>query len=338
MKSYIINIIKLPNLYFFLQKSLKHQREIIRKTIAVDIEKIKINKDDSLSDKDFKKINDYYGYAVPAILGEGFCALRGKKMTDKERLALTYLGALTGLFDDFFDEKNTTEEHIEELIYNPNENITQNSHELLFIRFYNKALANSHDTNLLKEKFEEVFKAQVLSKKQNLPKITKKEIDFITLKKGGVSLLFYRSVLIGDITKDEENMIYKLGSLMQLENDIFDIYKDYQNNIKTLPTTETEIKNLIKKYNKAIQNTLLNIKKTGFPTKNKQFFIRFISMILYRGSVCLDCLEKNEKLTSNQFSINEYSRKQLICDMEKTKNILRLINYYAKTNIKIGNK
>jgi len=59
-----------------------------------------------------KKIHTYYGLSVPAFLGEYFCLLRGKMMSDSERYPLTYLGALTGFFDDFFDEKNTPNDHI----------------------------------------------------------------------------------------------------------------------------------------------------------------------------------------------------------------------------------
>lgn len=43
-----------------------------------------------------------------------------------ERLALTYLGAATGLYDDFFDDLNTSEAHIRELTINPAESSAQN--------------------------------------------------------------------------------------------------------------------------------------------------------------------------------------------------------------------
>jgi hypothetical protein len=39
----------------------------------------KQSNDGSLDESDFKKITHYYGLAVPAILGEAFCALHGRK-------------------------------------------------------------------------------------------------------------------------------------------------------------------------------------------------------------------------------------------------------------------
>jgi len=60
--------------------------------------------------------------------------------------------------------------------------------------------------------------------------------------------------------------------------------------------------------------------------------LRIVSLVICRGFVCLDKLEKNEKLTDNLFSIENYKRKDLICDMSKPINFLKAINYYAKYN------
>lgn len=45
---------------------------------------MKLN-DGTLDDRDIQKIFNYYGLAVPAILGEAFCLLNGTKMTERER-------------------------------------------------------------------------------------------------------------------------------------------------------------------------------------------------------------------------------------------------------------
>jgi hypothetical protein len=123
---------------------------------------------------------------------------------------------------------------------------------------------------------------------------------------------------------------------MQLENDIFDIYKDHLDGIKTLATTETKIDNLRNFYRSLLEDVLLAADKTTFPEKNKKKFIDIILMIICRGFVCLDMLEKNEKRSNNVFTINNYGRKDLICDMEKPLNILKTVDYFARYNIKPG--
>lgn len=330
MKSYFKNIAALPKLYFSIRENLKRQRLFMQQTVIPDIERMKKDMDSSLDEKDFRKITKYYALAVPAILGEGFCLLHGRRLTEKERKALTYLGGLTGLFDDFFDKKQTPERHIKELVDRHDERDAQDDHEKLFVRFFNIALDNIIHSDVFMQYVDEVFAIQMLSCQQSLPDISREKIKEITFKKGGYSLLFYRSALDKYMGSHEKAMTYKLGSLLQLENDLFDVYKDYKQSIKTLVTTETQINNLRHTYMELMEETVSLVEQTPFAEQNKKAFLRFISIILQRGVVCLDRLEAVTNLTNHIFTPAAYERKQLICDMEKSRNILKMIHYYAK--------
>ncbi|MHC1776552.1 MAG: hypothetical protein AB9834_14200 [Lentimicrobium sp.] len=332
MKNYLSNLLALPDLKSTMVKGLRDQKEFMQKTILKDLEEIKQHQDGSLSDSDFRKITEYYGFAVPAILGEGFCLLRGKAMNHHERSAMTYLGALTGLFDDFFDVKKTSVTHIRELVDHPDEHVAEDSHELLFVRFFKKALENISDLNRFTRSVNNVFEAQILSGKQTGSAIERDEIQQITLFKGGFSLLFYRGALDEPVGLTEEKMLFSLGGISQLENDLFDVYKDYSNGIKTLATTENKIGNLRKYYRGLMEEAFALVHLTSFPDKHKKRFLRFIALIISRGFVCLDLLEKMEKATNRVFSLPDYKRHELICDMEKPGNGIKLINYYAKCN------
>lgn len=202
-------------------------------------------------------------------------------------------------------------------------------------KFKKKTIEYSFAPKFLNKTSMDVYEVQLKSKKQNSSHIEKDEIKHITLQKGGLSLLNYRSVLEGYPGKEEEKMIYSLGSLGQLVNDIFDIHKDHQDNIKTLATTETKMDNLRKILEVLLNETLTLVKQTDFPKKNKNHFMRFICLAVSTGFVCLDFLEKNEKSTNNIFSINDYNRKDLICDMEKPRNLTKALIYYTKLSTKI---
>jgi len=319
-------IFKLPVLIRMFLLNIRKQKEFLEKTVGLDL--LEFKNDNNLSDKDYKKIKSYYGVSVAAILGEGFCLLRGRKMSDTERTQLTYLGALTGLFDDFFDKKNTPEDHIKEMFNNPNEKLARNSHELLFIRLYLKALIGNN-TSLIKEYANKVFEAQILSKKQKNPELDRDTIKSITIQKGGMSILFYRCVFEDEITDKEYDMLYHLGGLGQLENDLFDVYKDYQEQIRTLATTEQKISKL-----RSIYVTLMNevfdlLLQTDFEKRDQNKFFNLISLISCRGLVCLDFLKKTEKLSNGSFDIPSYERKDLVCDMDKLSNQLKLFNYFV---------
>lgn len=320
------NIVSFPKVLFKILYSIINQRAFIRSNLNPVLENYITS---NISNADITKIKKYYGLAVPAILGEGFCILRGKPLTQRERLTMTYLGSLTGLYDDFFDELHTQENHILELTKNPHESLVENDHESLFIKFYNLALKYSPSSELLKEKFIPVYEAQIQSKLQRNSNLSISQLSEVTLLKGGVSLLFYRSALNEVPDKTEEALLYKLGGLMQLENDIFDIYKDYQDNISTLATTIKKVEDLRETYTQLHEKVIQLIREMRFPIKNKIFFTQYLNLIICRGYVCLDMLEQNEELTNNVFSIKDYSRKHLICDMEKPKNIIKSFNYYV---------
>lgn len=324
---------QLSTLGFTLMSNLKKQRNFMKNTLYLDVEKSKKNADNTLNERDYKKITDYYGLAVPAFLGNVFAGLREDELEENERRTLTYLGGITGLFDDFFDKTNFSNEHILKLVEEPEIVNTTTEHERLFVEFYIKALESSANPDQIIKYFHDVFDAQVLSKKQEESTISDEEIKSITLQKGGVSLVVYRSGMNKLMNEDERNFLYQFGSLLQLENDIFDIYKDYQDSIKTLATIETNMDNLRKTYNSLFEETCNSVVAATIPSKSKKRFLRTMSMIISRGFVCLDMLKSKEALTENRFEISHYERKDLICDMEKPSNFLKSIYYYSKTQV-----
>ena len=329
MLSYATELYHLfPLIGSFIKNGLD-QKAFMKESIAVVLEQIRCEPDNDLDEEDYKKINGYYGFAVPAILGEGFSILRGRSLSEDERAALTYLGALTGLFDDFFDKNNTALSHIRQMIETPEPELAQTASEKLIIRFYRETLALSPDKERLKRASLSVFDAQVLSQKQTQKDLNATEIEAITRQKGGVSIVFYRSIFDIPQTAEEHQMLMLLGGLGQFENDIFDIYKDYQDGIQTLATIETDILRLRKTYQRFIKEVYDALMKLEFDLKSKIRFWRFVWLIACRGLVCLDCIEKNQWKTGGRFLLDRYSRKDLLCDMEKLRNNLSLIHYYA---------
>jgi len=316
-----------------VKSNLKRQRNFLRKTLYPEIENPNKNANSALTKKDYRKIKSYYGLAVPAILGEAYATLREEKLAENERRTLSYLGAITGLFDDFFDNKGFSDEHILKLVEEPNNVKISTEHERLFVNFYTKALESSAHPHQIKKYFHDVFDAQVLSEKQTSKYITVEEIKSITFLKGGVSLLFYRSGMNALMNEDEKEFLYQFGSLLQLENDIFDIYKDYHDSIKTLATIETNMDKLRDTYNSLWEESRQLVMSSNFSLKGKTNFLHAMAVVVSRGYVCFDLLKSKESLTSNKFELSKYERKDLICDMEKPTNIIKSIYYYSTLKV-----
>jgi len=328
MSGYIRNIVDSLKLFLIAKNNMKQQKKFIALHLTPVIKEAKTTNDGSLDDEDFKKIH-LYALTVPAMLGEAFCVLRGTKMNDRERKSITFLSSITGLFDDLFDRKNLSEAYLKNLLDNPNESAASNANEILLIKLYSIALENSDKKDLIKSYALKVYYAQLASKKQSEGNLTHDEIQLITFEKGGVSIPLYRCAFEGKIEQSEYEMLYYVGAIGQLENDIFDVHKDYTANIQTLATAETDIKNLCSTYKSLMHKISTLISQTSYPQVNKQKFLQFVNLVTCRGLVGLDMLERNANRTQGIFQPDKYKRKDLICDMESPYQLLKLLHYAA---------
>ncbi len=312
-----------------IQKNLARQQNFIRENIRPILQNAREKNDGSLDENDFKKITDYYGLAVPGILAEAFCALHGRELIEKERWAATCQGAMTGLFDDFFDKSFLEDEIILQKTIRSLNYPAKKQNEILFDLFYEKALEHIHDRAKMTEALKDVYEAQRDSKKQQNA-LSAAEIEYITLSKGGYSLLFYRSAIKEKLTSAENEMLYHTGGLMQLCNDIFDVYKDRENRIFTLASTCQNITELKKEFRQQLQIVQLKIRQLPFAEKNKERFFEMIDLAVFsRTEVCLQQLSQVQRKHGG-FSIPQLTRSELICDMDTLKNKLKSGLYFLK--------
>jgi len=69
----------------------------------------------------------------------------------------------------------------------------------------------------------------------------------------------------------------------------------------------------------------------NYPENQVKKFLERVMPVINRGFVCLDQYQRLEKNSGGAFDTSSYTRKQLICDMEKPGNFLRTIQYQLKS-------
>lgn len=320
----------IPFTYLRIIKNINNQKKYLKQYIEPIISEYEKHSDGSLSEKDFIKIRKYYGLAVPAILGESFCILRGKPMTRAERKVTTSQGIITGLFDDFFDDKELSDKKIDDLVFKPESVKANTNNERLFLRYYIDLLTTASHPQDVKKYLSRVYDDQIKSLEQENKEISEERIWEITKDKGGNSVLFYRSAFDHIMDELEEETMYNLGALMQFENDIFDVYKDVRDKINTIPTTNTNVFRIKDHYENLRLKFIDSAYKMNYSQVNIIRFLDIITPVINRGYVCLYQYQQLENNSNGIFNPTSYSREQLICDMEKPVNIFRTIYYQIK--------
>jgi hypothetical protein len=251
-------------------------------------------------------------------------------MTENERFCLTFLGGISGMLDDLFDDPEKQANHLEKFILQPESLKPSDTYESLLLHFYLLGLKHSENPGLLKKQALKVFKSQQKSKDQQNFGNSPQAIQDITYTKGGASFIFYRLCLSNPLQEKEKKLLSHLGGLMQLGNDIFDVWEDRQTGTKTAATICTDIPELRREFINEMRFTFKVARETDFRKDQVENFLQSTSLALSRILVCLDQFEKLQLSSGNQFLIEKYSRQQMICDMQKPKNQFKAINYALK--------
>ncbi len=297
---------------FKLYRQLYIQKKIVAELVTPHLQ----GGDESLSLSDFIKIQKYYALAVPGILGHACCSLHQTKLSLSNQHGLTYLGAITGLFDDFYDKLFLPQSEIDALIVAPEQNTNPLAHVRLFVNFYTKALLKIENKALFLHYCKAVNAAQIASKAQ-LNVLPSAQLKTITDEKGGYSLLFYRAAVNISIGEAEKELLYRIGALMQLSNDIFDVYKDAQQGIRTLATEAKSIEGVRTLFLLDYAHCVTLAQKMALPKGIIRSFFAQINMAVFgRALVCLNFYEKQ-----GSYKPFEMTRKQLVCDMDKASSI-----------------
>lgn len=250
-----------------------------------------------------------------------FSELRGFRLSKDETLANRYLGASTPVFDDLLDFEGYSYNEVLEIIRNEND---INNESLLLLKYlYENILARLKDPELFYNYLDKTAEAQMMSIRQkDNSNLTTEEIRDITYKKGGYSTLLYRSLLSNKLLPGEEEAVYHLGALLQLMNDIFDIYDDYKSEQQTLATAANDINPLNQEYRDLIDKTLGLFRNLQYPEERIKKALNILTTVISRGCVCLNRFLALQG-SNNVFNIKDFSRRDLLCDMEKIPNIRR---------------
>lgn len=274
----------------------------------------------------FTKIVNSYAIYNP-MLCDAFTLLHGRLTNREERIRMLHYFICSSLFDNFYDQQQLTPEELQQISFDPTTYPAKGFDEKMFLHSHLLLKSYVRDEQRYGEVTRKLFKAQQDSMGQFSDMITDEEIRNITFEKGGYSVLLCSFYLENDASPEEQQCWYRIGSIIQLTNDLFDIYKDLQDGSHTLATQMTNAYDFNQFFLQLVNDFKKEISILPYNTAVKKDFTMSMMGICAFGWIALAQLRA---IQGDHLSLPEFSslpRKALIIDMEKRENLWRWIKW-----------
>lgn len=263
----------------------------------------------------------FYGTTYLAAV---FCLLRGYSRNRAEKRRYSQLSALACFFDDLADtfrhpdgsaappgdpeqygqaaDPGGTAVHLLHLLYRdlPPENLPG-----------------------FKSFLHRVFKLETDGRQQNGQALPLEELQCLTAEKGGCSVLLFRRLLDHPLPEAELAALFQFGALIQLCDDIFDLWFDRQNGIATLATLlceQNKLPLLQQYFNRQTAAVIHAFRQTPYPRLHVETALRAVHFLVSITRVCLDHYRDLQK---KHGTLPLGKRRDMVVDMEQTGNRLR---------------
>jgi len=278
-----------------------------------------------LSPPSLHKIRKYYCIGVPVVCA-AYTKVYGRDLSEEERKNAVLGGILTPLIDDFTDNKQLAPEQVENLISFP----VQYHPSSLEEEIVKQILCTLREEVTSPEGFiyscKRTLIAQKESEKQFRKDISEDEIPKITMEKGGWALIVYHYFIREVPAQQTIDVIYQMGGVLQITHDIFDLYKDVHEGISTLASICSDYKQFEEFYRTECIRFFTMARKLPYKKSDIEFFIVLFANIMARGIVALRRLGRLQyEMGGGVLPFDKIERKQLICDMDKPLNLLKMI-------------
>ena len=290
------------------------------------LKKIEIQFNGKFAPTTFKKIKKFQGIQQ-FIINDSFANFEDRTTNTKERENNKLYFILASLYDDLMDENIVSQAVLNEMFLHPEKANPNSFCETVLIDTHLRLLSRVYDKEAYQKVLNNIHQAQIDSLEQLKNDISLQRILSITERKGGYSLLMCRQYIEMATNENIDNCWYQLGGMIQMSNDLYDIYKDTMAGIYTFANTQNEFEKIRDQYISQVHKYNQSIEKLEYDDSKKLKFQIKLSLIPALGYVALENLKQLQGKAKNLKPFKDYARKDLIVDMENVSNILKLFKY-----------
>lgn len=274
-----------------------------------------------------RKVIVSYSIYQPMII-DAFTALRGRQSTVEEKERLIQYFICSGAFDDFVDRDELSPEALDAISFAPEKFQPVRIEEKMFLHGHLELREYVRDRIAYDQAARGLFQAQVESGRQSRPgPMSEEDLLRITLEKGGYAVLLCHFYLDHDATDAERQCWYRIGGIIQLTNDLFDVWKDLQHNVQTLPNRMKDAHAFHAFLAKQVDEMMHIIMGMPLPESRKRAFLLNMMAICSFSDMAVAQLRRIQGNAPQLPDLAGLPRKALIVDMEKPANIWHCMRF-----------
>ena len=265
-----------------------------------------------LTAKEIRRIRHYtYGTTYLVVL---FCVRTSRRRTARERYLFSNLAALACFFDDLVDAfqgQNDTDWVLPETpeAYGH----AADDPRGLSLHFLKNVCENLPPECLpeFRNLMQRVFRVEAAGQQRDTANFLKiSDLEKITTEKGGYSVLLFRCLLLEPISENEQSFWREFGMLIQLCDDIFDLWHDRQAGTATLATffaEQNDVRGLVEIFERQARA----VSQESGRIQGEIHFLLAITRV---------CLRHYAELLETHGSLPLDDRRLMVVDMERWQN------------------
>lgn len=323
-----VSYVETARLLYGLHRRLRQQRPLMQQRLQQLAAEWQAPAD-LFSAKAVTRITKYWELSLHVICNSLY-ELTGKKLSEAEQTSILLLSIFGPLYDDLLDNNILDAEALSTLTRTPEQYVPLTAEARLAQQVYLLLLQQSPDPQRVKAHLLEVFTWQKASLKQKEAGISEAELYEITYRKSFHSILLFHSILDHYPSAELREMLYPAAGLLQLTNDAFDVYRDMQEGVYTIPSLYPDFEKIDQGFMSSVAAFNQQLAALPYPAAARARFAITIHALHGMGRMALAQLRRNTR----HKPLQELSRRELVCDMDHFSRQLRwvgavrtLVNY-----------
>jgi hypothetical protein len=286
---------------------------------------------EAMDSKEKRRLQHYfYGTTYLSVV---FCALRGHGRSRREKHVFTNLAALAYFFDDLVDAFRHRDDTGLLWENNPEQYGRAADERGLALHFLRNVYCEipAADLPQFRDFMHRVFNVETAGRqaKWSDSVLLMTDLMKITAEKGGYSVLMFRRALAHPLSAAEQSAIFEFGYLIQLCDDIFDLWFDRQARISTLATTLAEagrVVGLLEIFERQVAATRRAFRAAGAGERAATAYC----VVHFIVGITRVCLAHYAHLERKHGRLPLDSRGEMVVDMERWGNRIRTGWYLLK--------